>query len=234
MTEEIDFETYLYISPRKFGIYIYNIKKFDCLFKEEYKFENLSQNLKTDYLSLFLEKNIFKIEKLIGKFINNISLIIENKKISNLNFCLKKKNYEKKLSVPYVKNVVTEAKDLFKENYKQQKIMHIIIEKYLLDGNEYTKFIDDFKCETFCIEIKFISITNDLILEIEKVMERYQIKVNNFISENYIRNMFKEKDIELSLIAHKILSGYNENEVSVVPKNLKKNGFFEKFFQLFS
>ena len=34
--------------------------------------------------------------------------------------------------------------------------------------------------------------------------------------------------------AHRILNGYNENEVTFVPKNPKKLTFFEKFFQLFS
>ena len=43
-----------------------------------------------------------------------------------------------------------------------------------------------------------------------------------------------EKKFELPLIANKIMNGYNENEVLVIPKNLKKKGFFEKFFQLFS
>ena len=35
-------------------------------------------------------------------------------------------------------------------------------------------------------------------------------------------------------MAHNIINGINENEVKVVPKNTKKTGFFEKFFQLFS
>ena len=85
----------------------------------------------------FIEINVFRIEKLIGTFINNISLIIENEKIFNLNFCLKKKNYEKTLSIPYIKNIITEAKDLFKENYRPKNYA-FVIEKYLIDGNEYT------------------------------------------------------------------------------------------------
>ena len=96
------------------------------------------------------------------------------------------------------------------------------------------KFINDFKCDNLCLEVKFISISNELILEIEKIMERYQIKIINFLDENYIRSVFKKNEIGLSLMAHKIYSGYNENKVSIVPKNLKKKGFFEKFFQLFS
>ena len=34
--------------------------------------------------------------------------------------------------------------------------------------------------------------------------------------------------------AFKIKNGYNQNEIALIPKSLKKTGFFEKFFQLFS
>ncbi len=234
MTEEIEFETFIRISSNIIGIYVFDKKKSQNLYFDEKSYEIKNENINFEILRSFIEENIFRIEKLIGKFINNISLIIDNKKIYNLNFCLKKNNYEKNLSIPYIKNIVTEAKDLFKENYHHEKIMHIVIEKYLIDGNEYSQFINNFRCDYLCLEIKFIYISNDLILEIEKAMERYQIKVNNFMCENYIRSMFVENDIELSLMAHKILTGHNENEVSVVPKNPKKIGFFEKFFQLFS
>ena len=37
-------------------------------------------------LKKFLDDNIFKIEKLIGKFIKNIFLIIENEKIFKFKF----------------------------------------------------------------------------------------------------------------------------------------------------
>ena len=43
-----------------------------------------------------------------------------------------------------------------------------------------------------------------------------------------------KKKIELSQMAYKSQQGYNANEVSIIPKNVKKAGFFEKFFQLFS
>ena len=47
-------------------------------------------------------------------------------------------------------------------------------------------------------------------------------------------NFFKDEEIEYPLMIYKILSGINENEVQLVPKNKQKKGFFEKFFQLFS
>ena len=35
-------------------------------------------------------------------------------------------------------------------------------------------------------------------------------------------------------MAYKLYNGNNNNEVEIRNKNIKKQGFFEKFFQLFS
>ena len=49
-----------------------------------------------------------------------------------------------------------------------------------------------------------------------------------------LRFSFTDSEIGIPSMALKILNGYNNNEVKLVPKNIKKPGFFEKFFQLFS
>ena len=74
---------------------------------------------------------------------------------------------------------------------------------------------------------------NSVVYDLNKILEIYQIKINKFLDENYIKNSFND-NLGLSAMAHKILNGHNSNEVMVVPKNIKKTGFFEKFFQLFS
>ena len=51
----------------------------------------------------FLDENIFKIEKLIGKFIKNITLIIENENVLTFNIGIKKKNYEKNITKNFLK-----------------------------------------------------------------------------------------------------------------------------------
>ena len=98
MTEEIEFEIYLRISPKIIGIYVFDKNKYKNLYFEEKSCETEKENNYFGNLTSFIDENIFKIEKLIGKFINNIFLIIENKKIFSLNFCLKKK-IMKKMSI---------------------------------------------------------------------------------------------------------------------------------------
>ena len=91
MSEITDFETYLSISPKKFGIYLFDINQKRNLYKEEITFKTESQITELISLTKFLEDNIFKIEKLVGKFIKNICLIIENNKIINIDMGIKKK-----------------------------------------------------------------------------------------------------------------------------------------------
>ena len=75
---------------------------------------------------------------------------------------------------------------------------------------------------------------NNLIKEISNVLEKYQIKIDRLFEKKYIKNFFGEGSLDLSIIAFKMQSGHNQNEIALVPKSVKKTGFFEKFFQLFS
>ena len=228
MIEELEIETYLSISKNKFGIYLFDKKKMSTLFKEELNIVDQIEDLQLKKLSNFLDDNIFKIEKLMGNFINNIFVVIETDKIFTTNMSLKKKNYDKIIKFKILENLLTEAKDLFKENYQDYKIMHMLINKYIFNGEIHSNFINNLKSDYICLEINFICIPKKLSLEINQTLDKYQIKINKFLDNRYINSLFSDHKF------CKVLSGYNENEVNLVSKNQEKIGFFEKFFQLFS
>ena len=233
MNKEINSETFLYISPEKFGIYLYDVNSFKNFYINESVFENNIKSIDFELLKKFLDNNIYKIEKQIGKFIENIIIIINNEKILSLDIGIKKKNYNNIINIKYLKNYVTEAKDLFKENYDSQKIMHIIMNKYLVDNKIFLLTENNLKCDQISLEIQFKSLPINIVDSFEKLLGNYQIKINKFIDGNYLKT-FVNNDNKLSEMAHKLLNGYNQKEVMIVPKNPKKMGFFEKFFQLFS
>ena len=139
MTENSDFKTFLSISSNKFGIYLVETKNHKVLYEKDFTVENEYSATDFNNLDKFLKENIFKIEKLIKEFVKNIFLIIDHEKIINHVIGIKKKN----LNTKYLTNVLTEAKDLFNKNYNDHKIMHIIINKILIDGNYYPKFLSD-------------------------------------------------------------------------------------------
>ena len=232
MNDEI--ETYLSISPNKFEIYLFDKKNLLNMYKEKIEINSNKDEIDYNLLINFLEKNIFKIEKLIGKFIKNIYLILNHKKVLNLSLGIKKKNYNQIINKKHLESILIEAKDLFNETYQDKQIVHMVINKYIVNDKYYTKLEKDLVSDFLCIEMEFISVPNSFASDISRILEKYQIKIVKYFDYNYVENLFLEKDIELSHMVFKLQNGFNENEVILVPKNLKKVGFFERFFQLFS
>ena len=233
MNKEQDFENYLSISPNKIGLYLFDSKNLKNLYREELVIKENIKSLDYSKLIKFLDNNIFKIEKYSGKFVENIYVVLEGGKVLNLEIGIKKKNYNSCISREYLENLLIEAKDLFRENYPNQEIMHMIINNYYINNKSYSFFEENLKSDYLALEIKFNSISSIMVYELNKILENYQIKVIKYLDANYIKNLFNDKK-ELTEMTHRILNGYNENEVTFLPKNPKKLGFFEKFFQLFS
>ena len=234
MIEGIDFKTYLYISKDKLQLFVLDKKQLRNLYNQE-----LKTNIDFDFfdfnnLSNFLDQNIYKIEKLVGNFIKNIILVIESDDNLTVNISIKKKNYDNSINQKFLENNLIELKDLFRENYQEQTIMHMIISNYIINGQKYPSFKSNLISDNLCLEVKFVSISNELVISLGKVLEKYQIKISQYMCGNYIKNFIEKDNNEISLVAYKLRNGYNEDEVNLVPKNTENKGFFEKFFQLFS
>ena len=91
MNKDQQLENYLSISPNKFGIYLFDPKNSKNVYKEELLINQNNNYLNLSNLKIFLDNNIFKIEKLSGKFVENIFLIFEDKLTFNLEMGIKKK-----------------------------------------------------------------------------------------------------------------------------------------------
>ena len=232
MIEEADFETFLYLSRNQCVIFVENKRTFKSLYKEEIKIADEIYPDDLNYLSKFLDENIYRIEKLVGNFIKDITLIIENDKILNVDIGIKKKDHTQFLNQDYLKNDLIEVKDLFKASYQNQVIMHMLIINYDEDGNK--NFSNDFDENNLYTVVKFISISNSLTSILDKLLEKHQIQINQYMSGEYIKNFIGEDLGELSMMASKLKNGFNKNEVTLISKNIENKGFFEKFFQLFS
>ena len=231
MIENSDFETFLYISKSKYQIFVYDKNNLKNLYSEEIGY---SDEIELNTLSKFLDDNIYKIEKKIKNFIRNIILIVEDDKILEIGISLKKKNYEKNENQKQLENSLVEVKDIFKENYQDLLIMHmVIVEKennFLLDNANNS---DDY----LFLEVNFISIPNKFTFYFDKLLENHQINIKRYMSGDYIKSFFdteSKESMELFVMANKLNDGLNKNEVQLISKSKENRGFFEKFFQLFS
>ncbi len=232
MNEESNTQTYLSISSNKLEIYLFDVIKFENLYSNEIIIEN--NFLDYTILDNFLDKNILKIEKLIGKFVKNIFIIIENEQLFRTHIGIKKKNYNKALNYGSVKSLVVESKELFQKSYRDQKIMHIIVNSYMINGKNFEYLKKDIQADDLSLIINFISIPESLSYPLENLLQKYQIKINKYLDKEYVSSFFEDETIKFPVMVCKILNGSNLNEVQLIPKISKNRGIFEKFFQLFS
>ena len=73
-----------------------------------------------------------------------------------------------------------------------------------------------------------------LVENLEKILKKYQISIQQILSQSYIESLLGDTDQNLSIKAKKVIDGINENEVKLEKKVQKNKGFFEKIFNFFN
>mgnify|MGYP001168373913 FL=1 len=233
MDNDLNFETYLLISENKLTIYVNsetNIK----LYKKELIIEKNSSESILNKVDYFLDENIFKIEKVLKVFVKKMIIILDSEDFFSVDISIKKKNYENILSFKSLNHLLYELKDYCKDSTQGAKIIHMVIQNYLINEINHTSFPENTKCNSLALDVKFICLSNDLIKNVEVILKKYQISLKKVVNANYINNFLNEDEDNIFLMSKKIIVGHNSNEVLLVDKVPKNRGFFEKFFSFFS
>lgn len=234
MGEQLDFNTYLFISPSKISIFVNKNFETQNIFFKELKIKNDLNKLNFEFIENFLHENIFKIEKLLNDFVKNIYLIIDSSNFLINQMSIKENNYGKQLTQNNLKHLLNMSKDQCIKTLEDNKIIHMIIDNYQIDKKNYPFFPDNISCENFSLDITFILLSNKIIKDLELILKRYQISIIKILNASYLLEFFKKNERDIFLMAKKMIDGHNKNEVHLIPKTQKNSGFLEKFFHFFS
>ncbi len=234
MENDLNFEVFLFFSPEKIVLSVNHKTDFKLIFKDEIFFENSSTQLNFDKLDSFLNENIFKVEKILGNFVEKINIIIETSDFFNLQISMKKHNYNENIDSNIILYLIKSAKYQCEKTIKNMRIIHILIDNYLIDNVRFTELPPNQKCKNFSLDISFICLPDELIRGVEKTLKKFQISVNQILSASYVDKYVTDRGINFFKMTSKIIGGHNKNEVKLVTKTSKNKGFFEKFFNLFS
>ena len=234
MDIDSNFETYLFLSPSKLSIGVFEKYSLNKIYHKE-TLNNLNFNhLNFETLDNFLEKNIFEIEKNFKNFVEKIYVIVESNKFLTINISIKKNNYGDKITKDKLIYLLNEAKIDCKKTIGDREITHMIIDNYFIDKTNHTSFPNNLRCDVFSLDLRFICLTNNYIHDLERVLKKYQISINRILNSDYVSSFVSERRNDLFETSMKIIDGYNENEVLIIPKLSKNKGFFERFFNFFS
>ena len=234
MTNKVDFRTYLYLNHNQFIIYVAKILTNEKIYSEKLEIEENFKELKFGKLDEFLDFNIFKIEKKLNNFIKDIYVILDSKEFHSIKLSIKKDNNGNLINSEALIHPLNDLKNLCQSNLQNKKIIHFLIEKYLIDNKFYTTLPENVNCNIFSLDTEFICLSKNLIENIEKILKKYHISLNQILSASYLEKFKDNTDNNIFTTASRIISGHNSNEVLLVGKMSKKQGFFEKFFNFFN
>ena len=226
-------KTFIFISSNKFVIISLNEAN-KTNYKKETIIKDQDKKFDLDLFNNFLNENIFKIEKELGEFIKVIYLIIENKEIFSVNLSIKNKINETSINTKIINNLLIEAKNYCEDTLKKAEVLHMKIDQFYIDNEHYKVLPDKISCESLSLDLSFICVPNNILNSFEKALNKFQISVYRTISYQYLHSFLKINSNNLELVAQKILTGFNENEVILMQKKSINLGFFEKFFNFFN
>ena len=234
MTNKLDFRTYLYLNHNQFIIYVAKILTNEKIYSEKLKIEENSTELKFSKLKEFLDVNIFEIEKKLNHFIEDIYVILDSKEFHSIKLSIKKDNNGNLINSEALIHPLNDLKNLCQSNLQNKKIIHFLVERYVIDNKFYTTLPENVNCNIFSLDTEFICLSKNLIENIEKILKKYHISINQILSASYLEKFKDNTDNNIFTTASRIISGHNNNEVLLIGKINKKQGFFEKFFNFFN
>ena len=233
MTKKIDFQTYLYLNHNQFIIYVAEILTNEKIYSEKLVLEENSTELKFGKLDEFLDSNIFKIEKKLNSFVKDIHVILDSNEFHSIKLSIKKDNNGNLINSKALIHPLNDLKNLCQSNLQNKKIIHFLIERYVIDNKFYTTLPENVNCNIFSLDTEFICLSKILIENIEKILKKYHILLNQILSASYLEKFKDNSDNNIFTTASRIISGHNSNEVLLIGKIIKKQGFFERFFNFF-
>jgi len=227
------YKTFLFINQKKIIIHTLDLNN-RTIYQKDKVIDNFYKNFNFEIINQFLKENIFLLEKTLNEFITDIYLIIDYDNFFLLDISLKAELDTQILDKKIVNNLISEAHNQCKKTLENQKIIHVKIDKFVIDKNEYLFLPENKKFKNLSVDINFICIPNNLLKKFEEILNNYQISINRIVSFKYLKDFLDPNLSDIFRVALKLTKGLNENEAIITSRNRENQGFFEKFFNFFS
>ena len=129
-------------------------------------------------------------EKKINYHIKDLNVMLDLSNFSSIDVSLKK-NYEgKNISLEDIQILLQESRQMFQENNKNNKIIHMIVKKFIFDEKVFLEIPENnLKCNNLTLEIKFICYPNNILDKIQNIFNYNDVVINNFSCSTYVKSL---------------------------------------------
>ena len=208
-------------------------KKNKILFNKEIIINDPKVNENFKILQNFLDDNIISIEKKLDCYVKEINLIIDDDNFIEINMSSTRNFKNSFKEINNLSNSLVVLKKDIKQYISDYEIVHLIINRFIVGKESHFSIPNEINDEKLFLEIRFICLKVDIYKNFQKIFSKYQIKIKNILNYEYVKSFKKSDQDNLFHISEKLINGFNQNEIMLINKTNKNNGFFEKFFNFF-
>ena len=204
------------------------------LFTQKYDFINFDSNELFKEVENFFNDNLVKIEKNLKDFIRKIYIIVDLDNSLSVNLSIKYDSDKVKIKRDKINELINTLKYQFNKYYNDEKIIHIIVNKLIIDGEKKNLLPVKENFQNLILEVKFQCLKERFVNNIKKSLSNYQIAVEKIFLADRLNKTIHNQEENIFEAADKVLSEENSDEVLIVKKKKLNNGFFERFFNFFN
>ena len=204
------------------------------LFTQKYDFINFDSNELFKEVENFFNDNLVKIEKNLKDFIRKIYIIVDLDNSLSVNLSIKYDLDKAKIKRDKINELINTLKYQFNKYYNDEKIIHIIVNKLIIDGEKKNLLPVKENFQNLILEVKFQCLKEQFVNNIKKSLSNYQIAVEKIFLADRLNKTIQNQEENIFEAADKVLSEENSDEVLIVKKKKLNNGFFERFFNFFN
>ena len=182
----IDFGTY----KTRLGVFNTSSSSKDY-FIEKKKHSNVNiEDINLHDFEKKIKELIQTTEKQINYHIKDLNVMLDLSNFSSIDVSLKK-NYEgKNISLEDIQILLQESRQMFQENNKNNKIIHMIVKKFIFDEKVFLEIPENnLKCNNLTLEIKFICYPNNILDKIQNIFNYNDVVINNFSCSTYVKSL---------------------------------------------
>ncbi len=170
-------------SEFRLGVFGENFLKLNFLSKD------IDEKNNYDEQSSTINFLIKEAEKKISSHIENVILLYDSPDFYSIDISLRKDFDQKVLVNDIYNSIILEANQLIKNNYLNNKIIHVITTKKIVDGKEINVIPNkELNARSIILEIKFISLPKESYNNILKILKKNNLQILNFFCSSYVKS----------------------------------------------
>ena len=166
-----------------------------------------------------IHKIIIFLEKNNNEYIDNVNLMIDSTKMLSIGISISKKIDGLHLRKEDVQFLVQEAKQQILKHYKNQNILHIIINNYKINDVDYDYLPMDKKCNFISLDILFICLPDKIINYFKSFFYKLDISINQITSSSYAKAINYKSNFSLYKDISFIDVGFNKTSITTYNNN---------------